>query len=99
MKLQDWLNKKRWNTAVFSRESGISLATLRKLINGTGGINLDIALRIEKMTNGEVKTWDLSLNAENIKKGRWPLHDRAIKDDSKECKKKNDENDLIVDNF
>lgn len=99
MKLQDWLNEKRWNTAIFSRESGVSLTILRKIVNGTGTINLDIALKIERETAGKVKTWDLSLNEEAIKKGVWPLPKTNPKKHTKKTEKKeNDKNDIDVDN-
>lgn len=88
MKLQDWLSEKRWNTAIFSRESGISLSTLRKIINGDGGICLDVALRIEKSTEGKVKSWDLSPNAELIKKGHWPLRNAKPKNKNKKHEEK-----------
>ena len=92
MKLQEWLHEKKWNTAIFSRESGISLNTLRKIVNGEGGINLDIALMIEISTGGKVKPWDLSQNAELIRRGKWPLRKTKPKDETKKTEKHTDDN-------
>lgn len=94
MRFINWLREKRWNTAIFSRESGISLPILRKIVNGTGSITLDVALRIETATKehattkGEyVTAWDLSQNTELIKKGEWPLAKTKPKNSTKKGKK------------
>lgn len=107
MKLINWLKEKRWNTAIFSRESGISLPILRKIVNGTGSITLDIALRIEMATKehatnkGEyVTAWDLSQNTELIKKGEWPLAKTSPKNKPKKDKNQEHNNKKIeVNNF
>ena len=107
MKLKEWLHTKRWNTAIFSRESGISLPTLRKIINEDGGISLDVALMIEKSTDGKVKSWDLSPNADLIKSGKnweevkniWLANCKKKNNTKKAENKEKDKSKLQVDNI
>lgn len=54
----------------FSEKTGISYPVIVKVMNLSGSISLDIALKIEKATNGEVSVWDMSKNAEAIKSGK-----------------------------
>lgn len=101
MKLEEYLREKRWNTSIFSRESKVDIVTLRKIVNGKGSINLDTALQIEIATNGKVRTWDLSLNADLIKKGSWKRPKRATKDSAQEKNNENEENknaDIEIEN-
>lgn len=66
MKLEEYLTKNDWNTAVFSRRSKVKLGVLRKIVNEAGSVNLNTALRIEAATKGEVKVWDLIAEAKDI---------------------------------
>ncbi len=89
MKLYDWLNaqRPRWNMSDLSRETGIAVPIISKIIKGTGSINLDTALRIEHATGGKVTGWDISGNAEAICAGE--LHYRK-----KHKNRKNDDNQI-----
>jgi transcriptional regulator with XRE-family HTH domain len=60
MKLRDWL-KKRWKGTKeeFAQKIGVSLMALNRYERGIRQPRLDIAIRIEKATNGEVTVEDL----------------------------------------
>ena len=60
MKLRDWLREK-WTGSKeeFARKVGISLMSLNRYERGVRQPRLDIALRIERATNGEVTVEDL----------------------------------------
>lgn len=85
MKLHDFLRIKKWNSAVFSRECGVKFPVIRKILLGTGSINLDTALKICQATGGMVTPWDLSCNAEAIANGTFTRdHKKQEKEFSEE---------------
>jgi len=88
MKLAQWLERKRWNMSIFSREVGVTVPILSKIINETGSINLDTALKIEQATDGKVTVWDLSPNVELIRKGK-PFGKAADRKKKADKEKKN----------
>lgn len=71
MKFEQYLREKHWNTSTFSKVWGIELPSLRKIVNKKGSPSLELALYIEKATDGKVSPWDLSPLADEIKKGNW----------------------------
>lgn len=60
MKLQEYLDKKLWTCAIFSRFSKVHVGLLHKIIKNTGNVTLNTALKIEAATMGEVSVWELS---------------------------------------
>jgi len=59
MKLQNWLKEKGFSKAEFARKIGVSRHALYLYLKGKRQPRLDIALRIEEATNGEVTVKDL----------------------------------------
>lgn len=78
MKLEDFLRIKKWNTAVFAKECGVALPVLRKIILGTGSLNLDTALQICHASGGMVSPWDLSCNAALIAEGKFKRKNKKM---------------------
>lgn len=67
-KFEEWLKEKRWSMMDFSKEIGISYPVIVKIMHQKGTVNLDTALIIENATGGKLSVWDLSPNAELIRK-------------------------------
>jgi DNA-binding XRE family transcriptional regulator len=59
MKLKEWLDKQLGTKKEFAEKIGVSRYTLYKYLNGEATPRLEIALRIQKVTNGEVRVEDL----------------------------------------
>ena len=59
MKLQNWLEEKRLSKTEFAKRIGITRHALYLYLKGKRQPRLDIALRIERVTNGEVTVEDL----------------------------------------
>jgi hypothetical protein len=93
MKLAQFLHMKRWNSAIFGREYGISISLLRKIINekGNWGVSLDLALYLNRVTQGAVTPWDLCPNADAIKTTAWQDLNKKRK---RSKKKTNDDNNI-----
>lgn len=97
MKLQEFLNIAGINSADFARKINVDLPCVRRVINGDGAISLDNALQIESSTAGLVTAWDMSPNAEMIRKGKWDeLRDQKRSGRKKTGRKPKQEN---VDNM
>lgn len=90
MKLEEFLRAKRWNTVDLSEESGVAIPVLRKILNGTGSLNLDTALKICHATGDKVSPWDLSCNAESIMDGTFLKEKRKKQKDKNDREKNND---------
>src|SRR6185503_2885531 len=93
MKLAQFLLMKRWNSAIFGREYGISVSLLRKIINekGNWGVSLDLALYLNRVTQGAVTPWDLCPHADAIKTTGW----QDLNKKRKRNKKKADNHNTI----
>jgi transcriptional regulator with XRE-family HTH domain len=59
MKLKAWLNKEGLSKTEFAKKVGITRHALYLYLKGKRQPRLDIALRIEEATNGEVTVKDL----------------------------------------
>lgn len=71
MKLQEFLDIAGTSSAEFARKFNLDAPCVRRVINEEGTISLDNALHIENSTAGLVTVWDMSPNAEMIRKGQW----------------------------
>lgn len=63
MNLRDYLKKKGLKQYFIASQLGISRAHFHRLLNGTGMPSLEIAVKIELLTNGEVTPKELYLEA------------------------------------
>lgn len=84
MKLQEFLNIAGSSSAEFARKFNLDLPCVRRIINEDGAISLDNALQIENSTAGLVTVWDMSPNAEMIRKGQW----NELRDKKRSVRKK-----------
>ncbi len=67
MKLEEYLIKKKWTSALFAKLSGIPSPVIWRYLKKGVSLSLDSALLIEVATEGEVTAWDISRNADAIK--------------------------------
>jgi transcriptional regulator with XRE-family HTH domain len=67
MKLQKWLEQKKIPRTEFAKKIGITRHALYLYLKGKRQPRLDIALRIEKATNGEVRVEDLIKQPAEVK--------------------------------
>jgi len=59
MKLSEWIKANKVNKGDFAKALGIARNTLHLYEKGLRQPPLDVALRIEQLTNGEVRVEDL----------------------------------------
>ena len=59
MKLEKYLKKNNLSVREFARQSKISHTSIQRYKTGERTPRLEVALKIEKLTNGEVKVKDL----------------------------------------
>ena len=59
MKLIIWLEKSAYTHTEFARKLGIDKSTLSRYINGSRKMPLKIAVKIEKLTKGDVECKNL----------------------------------------
>ncbi len=67
MKLTEWLKKEKVTKGEFAKRIGIARNTLYLYERGIRQPPLDIALRIERATNGEVRVEDLIRQPAEVK--------------------------------
>ena len=98
MKLEEYLIKKKWTSALFARLCGIPGPVMWKYLKRAGSLSLDSALLIEVATEGEVTAWDISRNGDSIKNKTFrtiidevPLIFKSRKSKTKEESKKHTE--------
>jgi hypothetical protein len=58
-KLHDWLKERDLRASNFAADLGVEPSTITRLLRGERGCSLDLALRIESATSGEVSPRDL----------------------------------------
>ena len=59
MKLRAYLDEKRITYREFAEKLGVHLQSLKNIVDGIGRPSLEIAVKIEELTNGEVAPKDL----------------------------------------
>ena len=59
MKLSDYLERESLTASRFAAHLGVEPSTITRLINGERGCSLDLAIRIEHATDGEVAPREL----------------------------------------
>ena len=70
MKLKEYLRSKKIRYRHFANELGITEQSLKNIAAGTSRPGLLLALKIEKLTNGEITPLQMAEDFEESKKGK-----------------------------